>query len=714
MTAWTASPTQTFLNELLNLPRKVSKLVPKKIALLEKDPTSAKGDAKKLKDYDNVYRVRINDYRLFYTFGQGWIKLLSIRKRDERTYTLELPEFETPETSPNAAILQPQTATVGVSSSGYQVSGKTESETTTSQPQVANPKSTLPNSGITTALPYKLTKDLLQKWQIPSEYWTDLLNVSNSEAILELDISHKYINRILDNLYPRPLEDIETQPQYLLKDLEDLDRFVEGTLPDFLLKLNPEQEKLLNFSGSGPILVKGGPGTGKSTLALYRVQKMRDLGYQSILFTTYTNALVTYSEQLLSQLLGESPAQAGVKVATVDSLIYRRYAQTYGKPKFAESDRCLAYLETALQTTELPAKNTFDRQVRRQALERLGSVYILQEILSVIEAWGVSTLEEYQELARRGRGYPLKANIREALWAVYQTWEGLMAKEGCITWEQLRRKALDAALQSSDKPYQAVIIDEAQDLSPVALRFLLALTPNLEGIYLTADASQSLYQRGFSWKQIHTDLKVSGRSLLLKRNYRNTQQIAAACTTILQDTEAGDTECLYQQPSPYTGNWPTLLLVDDPDREARAIKDFLITAAKQFRLPLHAGAILCPHQQSARRIAKQLANVGLKAQFVSGKTIDINSPHINVLTLHSAKGLEFPFVVVMGLQEGSLPQLEPDLPSEEVSTVLSEQRRLFYVGCSRAMRSLMVCGSPSHPSQFLNSLTEPYWQKQAI
>ena len=81
----------------------------------------------------------------------------------------------------------------------------------------------------------------------------------------------------------------------------------------FLLRLSPEQERFVSWAirATGPTQVKGGPGTGKSTVALYRVrsliEKLRKMGQPapSILFTTYTNALKKFSEQLLEQLLGE-------------------------------------------------------------------------------------------------------------------------------------------------------------------------------------------------------------------------------------------------------------------------------------------------------------------------------------------------------------------------------------------------------------------------
>lgn len=702
MTTWALAFTNTFFSELLNLPQAAQKKVAKALKLLETDPISAQGDAKKLKGYtNNVYRVRIGDYRLFYSFGAGWVKLLSVRKRDERTYEVELSEFEEPSPPPNNRILKPQVQKVAENNPAiYQVA-----------PQQKPIDSFREISPVTTSLPLKLTNKLLKKWQIPNKFWSGILETPHAEALLGLPIPDRYLQRIIDNLYPRPIEEIIAEREYVLQQPEDLDRLVEGNLTTFLLKLDPEQEKLKDFGKQGPILVKGGPGTGKSTLAIYRVQSLLEQSYQSILFTTYTKALVTYSEQLLSQLLEQPPERKGVKVATVDSLTYHYFTQSYGKPKFAREDQCLSLLSAALQAADIPAKNVFDRQVRRQSLERLGPTYLLQEFQDVIEGWGLTTLDEYSTLERRGRGVPLKPTIREALWSVYQTWQELMDQKGLITWSKLRCQALDIVKQLEIPPYQAVVIDEAQDLSPVALRFLLALVPTLEGVYLTADASQSLYQRGFSWKQIHTDLKVTGRTLVLKRNYRNTEQIMKACATILEGSSAGDTDCLIQESSACQGKSPVIVLTDSVDQESKLIHSFLLDAAKRQRLPLHGGAVLCPSSTIGKAIAKRLRTLGVDVQYVSGNDIDLNATHIKVLTLHSAKGLEFPFVVVVGLREGTLPHISTDLPEDEIMAASDEQRRLFYVGCSRAMRALMVCGSRSSPSSFLDNLTVPYWTR---
>ena len=82
---------------------------------------------------------------------------------------------------------------------------------------------------------------------------------------------------------------------------------------------------------------------------------------------------------------------------------------------------------------------------------------------------------------------------------------------------------------------------------------------------------------------------------------------------------------------------------------------------------------------------------------------------VTLITMHSCKGLEFPHVFVVGLEEGLLPHSR-----SKVEGTLDEERRLFYVAITRAMQTLTIshCGGrkkygqlmPCHPSSFLNEL----------
>lgn len=82
---------------------------------------------------------------------------------------------------------------------------------------------------------------------------------------------------------------------------------------------------------------------------------------------------------------------------------------------------------------------------------------------------------------------------------------------------------------------------------------------------------------------------------------------------------------------------------------------------------------------------------------------------VTLITMHSCKGLEFPHVYVVGLEDGLLPHAR-----SKVEGTLDEERRLFYVAVTRAMQTLAIshCGGrkkygqvmPCHPSPFLKEL----------
>ena len=85
---------------------------------------------------------------------------------------------------------------------------------------------------------------------------------------------------------------------------------------------------------------------------------------------------------------------------------------------------------------------------------------------------------------------------------------------------------------------------------------------------------------------------------------------------------------------------------------------------------------------------------------------------VNFMTLHSAKGLEFRTVFLVGVEDGIIPSRQNFEDEEKVE----EERRLFYVGCTRAMDALECChadqrfrfGSiqPSEPSRFIADVPE--------
>lgn len=91
-------------------------------------------------------------------------------------------------------------------------------------------------------------------------------------------------------------------------------------------------------------------------------------------------------------------------------------------------------------------------------------------------------------------------------------------------------------------------------------------------------------------------------------------------------------------------------------------------------------------------------------------TMDEEGNHVTLMTIHSAKGLEFPVVFMVGMEEGIFPHANSMFDEEE----LEEERRLCYVGITRAMEELYLCSARERmrfgqyqnnaPSRFLSEI----------
>jgi len=102
----------------------------------------------------------------------------------------------------------------------------------------------------------------------------------------------------------------------------------------------------------------------------------------------------------------------------------------------------------------------------------------------------------------------------------------------------------------------------------------------------------------------------------------------------------------------------------------------LVNAAKQFKMEEYEG-------EGMGALTAFLANASLDAGEMNA---DGSSDAVQLMTLHAAKGLEFPLVFIVGVEEGVFPSKM----SVEDLTKLEEERRLFYVGMTRAMQQLVL------------------------
>lgn len=135
----------------------------------------------------------------------------------------------------------------------------------------------------------------------------------------------------------------------------------------------------------------------------------------------------------------------------------------------------------------------------------------------------------------------------------------------------------------------------------------------------------------------------------------------------------------------------------------------LITTTSQFKPSLEAEGI--------SPLTEFLSHVTLEAGEQATQTTE---QAVQLMTLHSAKGLEFPVVYMTGMEEG----LFPHILSTQKPGQLEEERRLCYVGMTRAMKKLYLTHAHSRylkgqekkqrPSRFLQEIPSEYLESVKV
>lgn len=312
------------------------------------------------------------------------------------------------------------------------------------------------------------------------------------------------------------------------------------------LTLHPDQYRLTESHFNGAVQVTGGPGTGKTVLALHRAARLaeRDAAAhpastrESILLTTFNRALAQTLSERLERLLPDPGTRARVRVATTDSLARSVFqAHSSVPPRLIGRDELARRWRAVALADGLPFSGRF----------------LVDEWEQVILAQGLELLPQYIRSERSGRVQHLAPEHRRQVWETLRRYVGAMRVEGLWAHPQLAAEAARLLGNGQQHLFRHVIVDEAQDLHPAQWRMLRAAVPQgPDDLFIVGDPHQRVSDNRVSLASL--GINVRGRGHRLRVSYRVTQEILDWSMPILGRRSALG---LDDEPTPWPASVPS-------------------------------------------------------------------------------------------------------------------------------------------------------------
>ena len=429
-----------------------------------------------------------------------------------------------------------------------------------------------------------------------------------------------------------------------------------------------------------PLVVIGSAGSGKTAVTLARLREAEG----RVLYVTLSAYLAQGARALHAAHGFENPKQE------VDFLSYRELLETLRVPPGRE--------------VTLPLFSVWCER-HRQSLRPLGDIdaqALFEEFRGVIGAQPQGPLSLADYLALGTRQSLLNTAQRELAHGLFQRYRAWLAEAGLHD-SSLVAHAWRIEIAEKQAPvYDFVVIDEVQDLTPVQLALVLALLKHPGQFILCGDSHQIVHPNFFSWAALKSlfwhglagDAAQRQPLKLLQANFRNTCAVSALANRLLKIKQAR---------------------FGSVDRESNFLVRSTSAVAGKVQL-LDAKDTTLAQLDAATRQSARHAVIVLRDEDKAAARQVFHTPL--VFSVHEAKGLEYPHVLLFKLVSGQRQAYaevcegvnEADLASDELDyrrardkadkslELYKFQVNALYVAMTRAVETLaLVEQDTGHP-----------------
>lgn len=460
----------------------------------------------------------------------------------------------------------------------------------------------------------------------------------------------------------------------------------------------PEQLAVIDDARAGFWLIRGAAGSGKTTTALLRLRflvslwrdRRADLGLEEpvrVLVLTFNRTLRGYIRELADRQIKPN-ADLTLEVSTFGGWAYSKLGRSV--------------LERRPQ----------DAQVLRLADNLFPGwtpAFITSEVDYVLGRFLPDQLDDYADATtiRRGRGTSprvgpeLRERLLERVIRPYATWK---RDRQIVDWHDL---AVDLAEARQGAPYDIVVVDEAQDFSANQVRAILRHLADDHVTTFIRDEVQRIYPTTLIWPEVGISFPQR-QNRRLTVNYRNTRQIAAFARPLVEGMELTEDGSLPdfegcvregQKPIVLRGQYSNQVdWIVEHMRSGHVGGDETIA----FLHPLGGGWFT--HLRD-RLTSEEIpwVSIARESEWPTGPE------QVALSTMHSAKGLEFDHVYLLGYNAEVVPHGE-----EQGDTLLEQHRRLLAMAIGRARHSVVVGYKPEDASDLISYLDEATYEAAEV
>ncbi|MBA9002715.1 UvrD-helicase domain-containing protein [Thermomonospora cellulosilytica] len=496
----------------------------------------------------------------------------------------------------------------------------------------------------------------------------------------------------------------------------DLQQVIEGEFAKWKVFLHPTQRRLVERSYNGPARVSGGPGTGKTIVALHRVKHLVDRlppgDDKPVLLTTFNvNLAADLRKRLLD--LGGPETVARVDIVNIDKLATKIVTESEPGGRRRWIDDAKALDEWRAMLTEL-GETRWDAE------------FLHAEWTHIILGHAINSRTDYFRVRRAGRGRTIGRAQRAEIWRLVEKFVLRLDEKNLWTYRQVAERAarLEIARLAKIRAYQEsagnihmadtsaalmrhryrhAVVDEAQDLSAAHWKMLRAMVPEgPDDLFIVGDTHQRIYDNVVSLGSL--GINIRGRSARLTLSYRTTHEILGHALGLLGEESWDDlddgTDDLNGYRSLLRGPRPVFRGFGTWEEELDHIAEHV---AALIDGPAPSIAVCVPERHMVPAVEGRLARAGIPAAAIGSDGPRLDDV-VHVGTMHRFKGLEYQHMIIAGVDADHIPpayvrQYEHTDPARH-RRELQRARSLIFVAATRARDTLLITWTGA-PSPFL-------------